>query len=68
MNSDEEYRHNQREAYGAWYQRNPDYWLRRREKKRRQAALPGKKIQANEQNGPVKMDTLKVKIIAVPPG
>lgn len=95
MNSDEEYRHNQREAYDDWYQRNPDYWLRRREKKRRQAALPGKKIQANEQNGPVKMDTfgpgslqenlvisgeyllvptdvkmdtLKVKIIAVPPG
>lgn len=94
INSDQEYRHNQQEAYDNWQQRNPDYWLRRREK-RRQAALPDKKIQADELNGPVKMDTfspdslqkiplisgeyllvptdvkmdtLKVKIIVVPPG
>jgi hypothetical protein len=59
MNSDPEYRHNQREAYDDWCQRNPDYWRRRREAKQCQAALPGKKIQTNELNGPVKMDTFR---------
>ncbi len=95
MNCDPEYRRNQQESYHYWSQRNPDYWQQRREEKRRQAALPGKKIQTNELNGPVKMDTfrpaplkeilvnsgeyilvpinvkmdaLKVKIIAVPTG
>ena len=57
MDSDPEYRQNQREAYDNWCERNPDYWRRRRQEKRRQAALPGKKIPANERNGPVKMDT-----------
>lgn len=59
MNSDPEYRHNQQEAYDNWRQRNPDYWQRRRKEKQRQAALPGKKIQADELNGPVKMDTFR---------
>ena len=59
MISDPEYRRNQQEAYNYWSERNPDYWQQRREEKRRQAALPGKKIQANKLNGPVKMDTFR---------
>jgi hypothetical protein len=59
MNSDPEYRDNQQEAYDNWRQRNPDYWQRRRKEKQHQAASPEKKVQADELNGPVKMDTLR---------
>ena len=59
MHSDPEYHQNQLEAYVDWRQRNPDYWWRRREAKRRQTGLQDKKIQASEANGSVKMDTFR---------
>lgn len=57
INSDPDYRRDQQEAYNSWCQRNPDYWRRLKEEKRRQAALLREALHGDEKNGPVKMDT-----------
>jgi len=57
MSTDPEYRKNQKEAYKSWYERNPDYWRRRRQENYgKNAALSAKKGDIRS-NGPVKMDT-----------
>lgn len=58
MNTDPEYRKNQKEAYKSWCEGNPDYWRkRRREKCEKKAALSAQKTGINASR-PVKMDTL----------
>ncbi len=58
MDTDPEYRSNQKEAYKSWCKRNPDYWRKRRQKKyRKKAALSVQKTGINASR-PVKMDTL----------
>ncbi len=58
MNTDPEYRKNQKEAYKSWCEHNPDYWRkRRREKCEKKAALSAQKVGIRS-SGPVKMDTL----------
>jgi hypothetical protein len=91
MDTDADYRENQRTAYKCWCQRNPDYWRRRRlakararaaasEPKKNISAKGGRKMDPFDQNlyvnsgeyllvrTDVKMDALRVKIIAIPPG
>jgi hypothetical protein len=90
MDTDPDYRENQREAYKSWCERHPDYWRRWRAKRRKTAAspTPDKNITSNGSvkmdafaqdlfvnSGEyllvptdVKMDALRVKIIAISPG
>jgi hypothetical protein len=58
MNADPEYRKNQQDAYKSWCERNPDYWRKRRQDKRREKAAAFAQKEHIRSNGPVKMDTL----------
>lgn len=89
MDTDPDYRENQRAAYSSWCERNPDYWRQHRRAKPKKTAAspdPGNDITSNGRvkmdafgqdlyvnSGEyllvpmdVKMDALRVKIIAIP--
>lgn len=57
MDTDADYREDQREAYKSWCERNPDYWRKRRAKTKQipKTTIPEKKMSANRQR---KMDAL----------
>lgn len=63
MDTDADYREDQREAYKSWRERNPDYWRKRRAKPKEipKTMVPEKKMPANRQR---KMDALSQNLYA----
>ena len=57
MDTDPDYRENQRAAYSFWCERNPDYWRQHRRAKPKKPAASPDPDNNTASNGRVKMDT-----------